>query len=284
MEWLRAAPDRNWDLAVSLYDPDAHFDHDADVTVVEQRGGKWDGLYALFSQSDILSRYDYIWLPDDDIAARPADIEAIFDAMRRYDLDIAQPSLTRDSYYSHFAFMSCPGFILRYTNFIEIMVPCLRASLLRAVLEDFKDSMSGFGMDYIWCRLSEEGRYKAAILDKVAVRHTRPIGRALRGQMAKNGIVAEDEEWVLRARYNVRGRIRPLVYAAIDTRGRLWEGCARLGLAMAARYLSVYPQFTVQESASWKILQLVRRQVTRKPDLSRLKRCAAGADSPVPAR
>ncbi len=283
-QWLRGAENRTWDLIVSLYDPDACFDHDADIAVVQQRGGKWDGLYALFSQTDLLSRYDYIWLPDDDIAANPADIDAMFDAMRRYDLDVAQPSLTRDSYFTHFLLMSCPGFTLRYSNFIEVMVPCVKACLLQAVLQDFKHCMSGWGMDYIWCRLSEDGRYKAAILDRIAVRHTRPLGKALRGQMAKIGIAPKEEENILRARYNVRGRIRPLIYAAIDKHGRLRQGGARLGLAMARRYLTVYPQFTVQESASWKILQLVRRQVTLKPDLSQLKRCAADGASHPPTK
>ncbi len=279
-QWLDAGQKRNWDLVVSLYDPEARFEHDSDISVIVQRGGKWDGLHAFLSKSDALSRYDYVWLPDDDIFARSADIDAIFDAMRRHDLDVAQPSLTRDSYFSHFAFMSCPGFELRYVNFIEIMVPCLKARLLAAVLEDFENSMSGFGLDYIWCRLSENPLYKAAILDTIALRHTRPIGRALRGHMAEKGLVAEGEEAILRARYNVQGRIRPLVYAAINSRGRLRRGCLRLGLLMAARYLSVYSQFTVQESASWKILQLVRRQATRKPDLSRLERRGAiGGDA-----
>ena len=128
-QWLDAGSQRNWDLVVSLYDPDARFYHDADIAVVEKRGGKWDGLHALFAQSDLLDRYDYVWLPDDDIAACSSDIDAIFDAMRQYDLDVAQPSLTRDSYFSHFALMSCPGFALRYTNFVEIMVPCLKVEL-----------------------------------------------------------------------------------------------------------------------------------------------------------
>lgn len=285
-KWLDAGRHRNWDLVVSLYDPDARFDNGPDVPVVIQRGGKWDGLYALFSQSDILDRYDYVWLPDDDINACSADIDAIFDSMRQYDLDVAQPSLTRNSYFTHFALMSCPGFVLRYTNFVEIMVPCLKVNLLRIVLEDFKYSMSGFGLDYIWCRLSDNPRYKAAIVDRVAVRHTRPIGRVLRSQMAKNGIIAEDEEQVLRSCYEVEGRIRPLIYAALDERGRLHQGCRRLGLAMAMAYLSVYRQFTVQESASSKILQLFRRQATRKLDLTQLKRGAAAfgnADLVVPA-
>ncbi len=271
-QWLNAGSDRNWDLVVSLYDPDASFDHDEDVLVVKQRGGKWDGLYALFSQADILSRYDYVWLPDDDILTNSGAIDAIFDEMQNHELDVAQPSLTRDSYFSHFAVMSCPGFQLRYTNFVEIMAPCLKTSLVQTLLEDIKDSMSGFGLDYIWCRLSEDPRYKAAIIDRVAVRHVRPVGRVLRGQMLKDGVVPQNEELALRARYNVKGRIRPLIYAAIDMRGRLHHGSARLGFTMGLSYLLAHRQFTAQGNPGWKILQLVRRQMTKKLDLSRLKR------------
>lgn len=271
-QWLNAGSKRNWDLVVSVYDPDASFDHDEDVVVVRQRGGKWDGLHALFSQADILSRYDYVWLPDDDIVTNSNDIDAIFDEMQNHGLDVAQPSLTRDSYFSHFAVMSCPGFQLRYTNFVEIMAPCLKTSLVQTILEDINDLMSGFGLDYIWCRLSEDPRYKAAIIDRVAIRHARPVGRVLRGAMAKDGVVPENEELALRARYSVKGRIRPLIYAAIDTHGHLHHGSARLGLAMSLSYLSTYRQFTAQESPGWKILQLMRRQMTKKLDLSRLKR------------
>ena len=284
--WLNGEQGRNWELAVSLYVLDARFEHPRDVLVVARRGGKWDGLYEFFANSDILGRYDYVWLPDDDIEASTSAINAIFDDMPRYDLDLAQPSLTRNSYFSHFAMMSCPGYLIRYTNFIETMAPCLKSNLLKTILADFQGSMSGFGLDYIWCRLSPDNRFKAAILDHIAVRHTRPVGKALRGQMAKGGVVAEEEELILRARYNVEGRIRPLIYAAIDSRRRLREGRRRLGFAMALAYLKVYSQFTAQESASWKIVQLVRRQMTRKLDLSQLKRreeSAANPDSSAPA-
>lgn len=270
--WLDAGQNRSWDLLVSLYDADASFTHPDDVRIVRQHGGKWDGLHALFAGTDILDRYDYVWLPDDDIATTSPCIDAIFVAMRQHGLDVAQPSLTHDSYFSHFAFMSCPGFHLRYANFIEIMVPCLQVGLLKAVLDDFRDTLSGFGLDYIWCRLSPDSRYKAAIIDSITVHHTRPIGRALRSYMKTSAVVAEDEEQILRARYAVRGRIRPLIYAAIDTGGRLRQGRVRLGLATAAAYLRARREFTVQESPIWKILQLLRRQLTHRLDLSQLQR------------
>lgn len=272
--WLNGDHRRSWDLVVSLYDPEARFQHPDDVLVVARRGGKWDGLYALFANSDLLKRYDYIWLPDDDIDTSSADVDAIFEAMRLYDLDVAQPSLTRDSYFSHFALMSCPGYLIRYTNFIETMAPCLKSSALRAILADFEGSMSGFGLDYIWCRLSRDNRFKAAILDLIAVRHTRPVGRSLRGVMEKSGVSAEDEGRRLRARYQLKDRVRPLVYAAIDLRRRPRAGAVRLGLEMAAAYLSVFAEFTAQKGVGWKIVQIVRRQFIRRLDLSQLQRCS----------
>ncbi|MGD0562111.1 MAG: hypothetical protein ABSA66_03390 [Roseiarcus sp.] len=275
--WLNGEQGRNWDLVVSLYDPDARFQHPDDVVVVARRGGKWDGLHAFFANCDILSRYDYIWLPDDDIETSASAINAIFDDMRRHALDAAQPSLTRNSYFSFFALTSCPGYLIRYTNFIETMAPCLKSSVLQAVLADFEGSMSGFGLDYIWCRLSHDNRFKAAILDHIAVRHTRPVGGSLRGVMEKSGVSAEDEERKLYARYNIRylpkKKIVPLVYAAIDLRQRRRIGSVRLGLEMAAAYLSVFPEFTAQEDAGRKIKQFIQRQFIRRVDLSQLQRC-----------
>ena len=277
--WLEGPAERNWDLIVSVYDPEAHFAQHDDEQMVMQRGGKWDGLHALFAGSDLLDRYEYIWLPDDDIAARKEDVNAIFAAMRRYGLEVAQPALARDSYFSHFLVMQCPGFALRYSNFVEIMVPCVTSGLLRQVLEDFRESMSGFGMDAIWCRLSDEPRYKAAILDAVAVRHTRPVGKVLRGTMAARGRSPEADRDDLRARYGVRGRTLPLVYAAVDAEGQRVEGCSRLGWMMARRYLSVIGDFRKRFVALEKIVQVMRRQTGAEPLLTPIKRADSASHS-----
>lgn len=268
--WLESAHVRNWDLIVSLFDPQAKFDHGDDIEIVTRPGGKWDGLYYLFQNSDLLERYDYIWLPDDDIDTDAPSIDAIFNNMKKFNLDIAQPSLTRDSFYTHFLCLSCLGFYLRYTNFVEIMVPCLRASVLKTVLNDFEDNMSGFGLDYIWCRLTENGFQKSAIIDQVQVRHTRPIGQALRGAMRKIGRSPEDDKKRLLTHYGLMQPLMPLVYAALDQELRLYNGAKQLGLKMAMAYIRTYMHFTVQEPAHWKIYQLVKRQFIGELDLSQV--------------
>ena len=136
--------------------------------------------------------------------------------------------------------------------------------------------MSGFGMDSIWCRLSDDPRYKAAILDSVAVHHTRPVGRVLRGNMAGRGATPEEERRRLEARYGARERIFPLVYAAVESDGRRREGCASLGLAMAWRYVKVWAKFRLRVKAAEKIWQIVRRQSFGRPELGPLKRVDSG--------
>jgi hypothetical protein len=269
--WLEGAAERNWDLIVSVYDPEAQIEPSDDVRVVIKRGGKWDGLYVLFADSDLLDRYDYIWLPDDDIAATKEDVNTIFDMMRRYGLEVAQPALTRDSYFTHFVCMQCPGFTLRYSNFVEIMVPCVTAGLLAKVLDDFRESESGFGMDTIWTRLSDDPHNKAAILDAIAVRHTRPVGKFLRSKMAERGRSPEADREGLTARYGLHGRPVPLVYAAVEADGKRIEDCARLGWLMVRRYLAVIREFQKRSLALEKIWQLVRRQRDAEVDLSSLR-------------
>ena len=282
--WLDGPGERNWDLIVSSYDPEAHFKPHDEVQSVLKRGGKWDGLYALFADSDLLSRYDYFWLPDDDIAATTQDINAIFDAMRHYKLEVAQPSLKRDSYFTHFVVMQCPGFTVRYINFVEIMVPCLTARLLGLVLEDFRDSESGFGMDAIWTRLSDDPRYKAAILDSVAVRHTRPVGKLLRSKMAERGKDPYEEQAALRARYGVVKTPKPMVYAAIDTEGRQIDSTTQLGWKMVHNYRSVFGDFRDRFLILKKLWQMIRRHTGRNPDLTPLRRISSAAESSLTAQ
>jgi hypothetical protein len=266
--WLDGGERRNWDLLVSYFDPEARHDHPADVQTVVHRGGKWDGLYQSVRDDALLDRYDHVWLPDDDIDTTTRDINAVFDAMTRFDLAVAQPSLSRDSYYTYIASHQCTDFALRYTNHVEIMVPCLSTALLRVAREDFRGSMSGFGMDYVWPRLPPAGPYKAAILDLVAVHHTRPVGGNLQKAMSSVGRTAREEERLLQARYGLQHHIPPLVYAALEHDGTLVEGQRHLGVRMARFYLRHAASFHHPKRARKKIWQMLRRHLVRRMDLT----------------
>lgn len=272
--WLELPyAERNYDLLVSYYDEDAFnaFETGDGVAAVLVPGGKWDGLYRTLTGFDIGS-YDYFWLPDDDISATAADVNAIFDLCRGNGLAIAQPALTRDSYFSHFIFSRCPGFRLRYTNYIEIMAPCLRREVLLRALPLFRDTMSGFGLDYIWCRWPESGAFRVAILDAVAVHHTRPVGKVLRATMAASGRPeATVEEQRLKERFALEGRTVPISFAGILDNGEPVTGRIRMGIRMCLIWWKDRHAFRDTREALRGIAKIARRQIVKPLELSMLE-------------
>jgi hypothetical protein len=184
--WL--GEERAWDLAISSFDSDQASDFPEAEHFDFYKGGKWDGIFRFFQlHPDLLDRYDYVWLPDDDIETTSADIDRMFALCRGYGLELAQPALTPDSYFWHPVTLQCPLTRLRYTNFVEVMVSVLAADVLRRALPYFEHTKSGWGIDYMWSRLTSDPRRKCAILDEITVRHTRPVGSVLAKSMAAQG-------------------------------------------------------------------------------------------------
>ncbi len=184
-----------FDVAVSYFGGDADKQFPEAAYVHRAVGGKWDGLYAFFqAYPQTLAAYDFFWFPDDDIAASAKDVEALVRAGARHDLDLFQPSLDRHSYFSHLITLNHPSFALRTTNFVEIMVPVLSRRLMAKALPTMAETKSGFGLDFLWPQLAGEFGTRAAILDDVCVRHTRPVGGSLHAFMKKTGGRSSAEE------------------------------------------------------------------------------------------
>lgn len=166
---------RSWDLIVSYFGSDAARFKGEDSLRVDCPGGKWEGLYQLFtSQPHLLETYSYIWLPDDDIDADWTTINKLFATMAEHDLNLAQPSLHPESYFHHHVTLQNPAFRLRYTNFVELMVPCFRADFLRSLVPLFAGRRYGWGIDWVWAYLMEQPSFRTAVIDACAVVHTRP--------------------------------------------------------------------------------------------------------------
>jgi hypothetical protein len=276
--WLAGPESRTWDLVVSCYEP-CPPEASSDVVQMFQPGGKWDGLYSTLNAIQWREKYDYIWLPDDDIRADVKTINAIFEQMRHYSLRVGQPSLAPGSEYTHYIFNQCSGFRIRFSNFIEIMVPCLRADALALVLPLFKGSMSGFGLDYIWCRLGEGNNRSSAIMDTISVLHSRPVGVHLQGKMALEGKTPQVEEAELRGRFDIPERPRPIAYAGYDRHGRFISNRVGVGFRMALSYLAALPFQQRKLRSLNKIVQVLRRQITKPLDLSPL--ALAGTYEPL---
>ena len=276
-----AYEDRNYDLLISYFSDQAFsafvtHPQSPGVEAVLVKGGKWDGLYKTLIDRD-LTQYDYFWLPDDDLDISAQKVNRLFDAMRRYGLRIAQPSLSPDSYFSHFVFSQCPGFVLRYTNCIEIMAPCMHRDILTKALPLFRGTMSGFGLDYIWCRLANSNAFRAAILDEIEMHHTRPIGKNLRAVMAESGNLSPKEEMaVLMDMFDLYRRTVPVVFAAVLQGGQPLSGRVKVGLRMCRIWMSMLSQYRSVSEARAGIIKTARRQLFKPLDMTMI--------SPNPAK
>lgn len=216
--WLQGGR-RNWDLVVSWYDA-APYVPVVDERVLRQPGGKWDVLAAQFAAHPELLDYDYIWVPDDDIDTDCATINRLFELTAAYGLWMSQPALTADSYYSHLHTLQCPSFELRFTNFVEVMAPCMsRASILRT-LPLMPASPTGHGLDFVWGRLEDDNHWRSAIIDAAPVRHTRPVGQFLMKRMRQAGMDPVEIEAAIRKRFGVGNSHQFHCYAGTAHSGR----------------------------------------------------------------
>ena len=179
--WLTGGEPRDFDCFVSYYGAAPGMHADAADFLENRPGPKWPGLAALLADhTDLVSRYDAVWFPDDDLAITTAAIDRMFAFFHAYALDLAQPALTRDSPHTWSTLLQEPGCHLRYGGFVEAMAPIFSRAALERCAPTFSESASGWGLDWLWpvvCRA--HGLRRIAVIDATPVRHTRPVGGEL---------------------------------------------------------------------------------------------------------
>ncbi|MFC9432253.1 hypothetical protein [Nocardia sp. NPDC057030] len=176
-EWLAGPHPRTWDLVISYFGDDPHRFRTDSVLRLDRKGPKWPALHHVLTVdlAETLAEYDYVWLPDDDLATDTYTINELFEYAAQYRLSLAQPALTEDSFYTHEITLVDRRFELRYTNFVEIMAPCFSREFLARCLPTFDATQTGWGLDFHWPRFAPDTS-SIAIVDAVTVRHTRPVG------------------------------------------------------------------------------------------------------------
>ena len=162
-------------LHLLIYDGSySKFCNDTDFIACDA-GYKMDMTYRyLHRHPDLLDKYEYFFLMDDDIEMSTEEVNKLFGIMKQYHLRIAQPSLVM-SYYTYVHTLRIPFCVLRYTNFVEMMVPCFSKEALVKVLPTFERKVRGCGIEYHWSRLIHGGHKDMAIIDKVNACHVRPL-------------------------------------------------------------------------------------------------------------
>jgi hypothetical protein len=178
-EWISANPD--FDL-ILIYYGDNHeifSDYKKDALMcIKQKGQKYPLIKAFINDNfELVSKYEYVWLPDDDVSISTDSLNNVFNIAKKYDLYICQPSvISTDGKVSHKITRPRKCIKLRFTNFVEAMMPLFEVKTLLFLYDDFSFSESGWGLDVSWSHRLNYPTNKIGIIDEVSALHTRPVG------------------------------------------------------------------------------------------------------------
>jgi hypothetical protein len=250
--WLdgKSASERDFELLIAAYDERVEPNGAPGTSYLWSPGSKIRGYSELFRRHpELLERYDYFALFDDDLLASASQIERLFEVGRRYNLDLFQPALSWDSYFSYAATLAIPGYLLRFTNTVEMMCPVFSAAHLKRALPLFALGYET-GIDLIWTRLTDEPWFRYAIVDAVVVRHTRPIGttKTAQGFAADEDYDGKVSELLGKFGATFRGFVS---YAAIDGEGQQVNSRYAIALRSAGSW------------AAWRTTPLAGRHFVR---------------------
>ena len=143
--------------------------------IYKGKGPKFQLIKAFIeSNKELINKYKFIWLPDDDVSISVEDINTLYKTANDFNLEIAQPSM--DGYVSHNITRPVEGNILRYTNFVEVLAPLFSLKSLLKLYHSFNFNYSSFGYDFYWPFSLGYPKNKMAILDNITMTHTKPVG------------------------------------------------------------------------------------------------------------
>jgi len=171
--WMNDSRARKFDLLISYYGTlrgryQTRADH-----YHEMQGPRWpvhDWLWR--NRREIFDRYERVAFVCDDVDAVTASWNLMFELCEWFDLDLAQPAI--GGYATHPITQPVEGSLLRYTNFVEVMCPVFSRRALALCGDTFDQSVSGWGLSFLWAALLPYPRFRIAIVDQVCVVHTGP--------------------------------------------------------------------------------------------------------------
>ena len=257
IEWLDCKETKNWDLITLFYEESAFENRIAKdrYQAHYMPGGKWDTYHNFLSENlELINDYDYIWFPDDDISISGDDISKMFVLMKEFDLDIGQPSMSLESYFSYLVLIQCSGLRLRFSNFAEVMAPCLRNNVVTEMLPFFEGSFTGMGLESIWCFKTRKEPNKIAIFDEINMTHTRPIGGPLHKKMYDMNMTPNLEIKNNLSKLNVK-QVKPVIFSSITKKENQKLSKIKTTMMMFKEYYGRRKEFKDNK----KILSRIRR-------------------------
>ncbi|HMR55755.1 MAG TPA: DUF707 domain-containing protein, partial [Cyclobacteriaceae bacterium] len=179
--WITDCTNRNFDVVLLGYHTisDKEIITSTTVKVFHYHSYKWWMIQDFFAhQPEFLKNYTSFFFLDDDIEISALQITNLFECFNQLPIQLAQPSLTADSFMSWGTLRHRKYSGLRYVTTVELMCPLMKQESLETLLPTFKLTKSGWGVDLLWGKLIPEhfGAKQIAVLDIIQVRHNKPVG------------------------------------------------------------------------------------------------------------
>lgn len=162
---------RNFDIAVRFYREPSQNEALLEEAEFVMTGGlsKFHSAGLFIEACKLSSAYEGYLFLDGDLEFDIRELSGFLNFAHAAGLDLAQPSLTRDSYtYWKLAYHQ-PAFLFRQTTFVEVMAPYLSRRALSKTLATFTKSISTYGLDLVWPSLI--GSDAIGIVDAFQMRH-----------------------------------------------------------------------------------------------------------------
>ena len=212
--------ERNFDIAVRFYEAPGRNESFLGGAEFVMTGGlsKFHAASQFLDICRLEDTYEGYLFLDGDLEFDAAQLDHFLSFVHAAKLDIAQPSVSRDSYcYWKMAYHQ-PGYVFRDTSFVEVMAPYLSRSALLKALPTFTKSISTYGLDLVWPSLV--GNNRIGIVDAFQIRHRDRVDHTS-GNFYKYlksiNVDLDEEERLILAEYGVTPDV------AHSRRGYFWK-------------------------------------------------------------
>lgn len=198
--------ERNFDIAARFYDAPIANESLLNEAEFVMTGGlsKFHAASLFFTELELHRAYEGYLFLDGDLEFDPQKLGSFLSLVRAAELDLAQPSVTRDSFcYWRMAYHQ-PSFVFRETSFVEVMAPYLSRNALAKTHATFTRSISTYGLDLVWPSLL--GNRSIGVIDAFQMRHRERVDHISGGfykYLASIGVDLAEEERRIQAEYGV---------------------------------------------------------------------------------
>ena len=126
-------------------------------------------------QPESCEQYDYIFVWDADIDISSFSVMRFLELLYCNKVQLAQPALTGNSFFTWELTLQRPDKPGRFTDFVEIMVPCFSVDAWRTFREMIYLDRNPWGYGYDLFAKTVCGFDSMAIVDSTPVRHLQPV-------------------------------------------------------------------------------------------------------------